>query len=208
MSATRLSAREMAPALLIVGVVAAASLFARSQTAEGAGASGRAAAGAIAGPATAAHEAVGVEMPGGAGDVAALFTGRVDALRAQLAAAPDDRALILQLARLLHDGHRAADAVPLYRKAISLDPEDPQPYYDLASVHGDLEEWDAAADDLMERLDQNPHDVVALYDLGAVRANQGRTEEARRLLAEARETTSDGATLARISQALSRLKAP
>lgn len=199
------SLRVVAPAILVVGVMAATMLFLRNQPAvsvdAGVGGGARQEA-----PADAAHAAAGVETGGAAGDVAARFQQQVEALEAQLAAAPSDRGLVVRLAQLLHDGHRVADALPLYRRAMELDPSDPQPFYDLASVHAGLGDWDAAAAVLEERLDQDPGDAVALYDLGAVRGNQGRPAEAARLLEEARVATSDGALRARISEALARLK--
>ena len=199
--------RVVAPAILVVGVLAAVLLFFRSQPARTTrptpGSAERTSA-----PADAAHAAAGVRTGGETGDVAARFQQQVEALEAQLAASPSDRALVLRLAQFLHDGHRVADAVPLYRRAMELDPEDPQPYYDLASAYAGLGEWESAAEVLDQRLDQDPTDEVALYDLGAVRANQGRTADARRLLEEAREATTDGALRARISEALARLKGP
>lgn len=198
------SVRVFAPLVLVVGVVAATFLFLRSQPArrDGAGSGAE----TPTAPADAAHAAAGVQTGNGAGDVAARFQEQVRALEAQLAANPGDRGMVLRLAQLLHDGHRVGDALPLYRRAMELDPSDPQPYYDLASAHAGLGDWDAAASVLEERLDLNRQDAVALYDLGAVRANQGRPAEAVRLLEEAREATSDGALRARISEALARLK--
>lgn len=197
--------RVVAPAILVLGVMAATILFLRNQPAAssdaGVGNGPRQEA-----PADAAHAAAGVETGGAAGDVAARFQQQVEVLEEQLAAAPSDRGLVLRLAQLLHDGHRVADALPLYRRAMELDRSDPQPYYDLASAQAGLGDWDAAAAVLEERLDQDPGDAVALYDLGAVRANQGRPVEAARLLEEAREATTDGALRARISEALARLK--
>ncbi len=87
-----------------------------------------------------------------------------------------------------------------------MDSLDPQGYYDLASAHAGLHEWSLAADVLRDRLDQDSSDAVALYDLGAVRANQKRFAEARVLFERARTATSDGEMLSRISQALARLR--
>ena len=183
----------MAPVVLVLGVIAATLLFLRAQPS------------ATVRPRSAA---AGVQTGVDVSDVAARFQQQVDSLEAQLAVTPSDRLLVLRLAQLLHDGHRVPDALPLYRRAMDLDPSDPQPYYDLAAAHASLGDWDAAAAVLDERLDQDSGDAVALYDLGAVRANQGRPEEAKRLLEEARDATSDGALRARISEALARLKGP
>lgn len=199
------SVRVLAPALLVLGVVAATLLFLRAQPSPTAGPV-PAPGGQSGAPADAAHAAAGVQMGGGAGDVAARFQQQVDALQEQLAASPSDRLLVLRLAQLLHDGHRVPDALPLYRRAMELDPSDPQPYYDLAAAHAGLGDWDAAAAVLEERLARKAGDAVALYDLGMVRANQGRPDEAQLRLQQARDATSDGALRARISEALARLK--
>jgi len=194
-------ARVAAPALLLAGVGVSVLLFALGQrTQDAPAAMGQPAEDAAA----AAHAAAGIVLPQGGATQA--FEDRVHALRAQVSAQPDRREGVVELARLLHDGHRTADAVPYYRKAIELDPGEAQAYYDLASAHAELGEWDQAADVLQDRLDQDPGDAVAHYDLAAVRANEGRTQEAARLFEEARATTTDGALLARISDALARLK--
>jgi len=191
------SVRVVAPAILVVGVLGATFFFLRGQPAGG---------GSAVVPADADLPSARARVGAATGDVAQRFKAQVEALQAQLEATPSDRDLVLRLAQLLHDGHQIPEALPLYRRAMAMEPTDPQPFYDLASAYGTLGEWDAAAGVLQERLSQDPGDAVALYDLGAVRANQGRTEEATRLLVQARNATSDGATLSRISQALARLK--
>lgn len=212
----RLDARVIAPIALLVGVLGAVALFAVRRGAVGtpvpaaprATAPGRSGTGATptdAEAAAKAHAAVGI-VSGSAEAATAAYEQRLHALRVGVDADPEAREGVLELARLLHDGHRTDDAVAWYRRAIELDPADAQPYYDLASAHGELGQWDLAAGVLLDRLDRDPGDAVARYDLAAVRANQGRAEEAVRLFEEARETATDGALLARISDALARLK--
>lgn len=140
------------------------------------------------------------------GNVNAVFEARVRALEERVEARPDDPAPVLELARLLHDGHRTEQAVVRYRQVVAMTPDDAAPYYDLASALAEARDWAGAADVLQDRLDRAPGDAVALYDLGVVRAQQGQAAEARRLLEGARVATSDGTLLARISQALGRLK--
>ncbi len=200
----------LAPVLLLLGGMAVAVVMfahgrsgpARTVPPEAAGMAAGAPGDSAA--AAAAHAAAGVTA--GGGDASKVFAERRHELGARLAEDPERRDLVLQMARLLHDGHRPREAVPFYRKAIELDGTDAQAYYDLASVHAELGEWDLAADALQSRLDRDGGDAVALYDLGAVRANQGRSDEARALFERARAATSDGALLARIAQALARLK--
>lgn len=200
------SARTLAPALLVVGMGLAGLAFARSRTPGPSSApeSMAAGSGSLDSAAAAAHAAAGI-VPDGS-SAAQVFEKRLSALEGRLGTEPDRRDLVLEMARLLHDGHRGREAVAYYRKAIEMDPGDPHAYYDLAALHGELGAWDEAADVLQDRLNRNLGDAVALYDLGAVRANQGRVKEARALLERAREATTDGELGARISQALARLK--
>lgn len=206
MAGTRLSLRQVAPALLVLGVVAVSGLFYRTRVAvapRGSGGPGSAVSqpGAVTSP----HPATASPSTASA-SVAPLFQARVEELEARVAAEPENGTALLELARLLHDGHRAADAVPYYRRARALRRDDAQVIFDLASAHAEMGDWEAAASALLERLDDDPGDAVALYNLGAVRANQGRNEEADRLLVQAQGATSDGALLARISKALARLR--
>lgn len=205
MAENRFSARVVAPALLIAGVLGASGLFYRSRLPGEPGGTATHPA-APSSPSMAPAPSGARPGPAGGGDVAALFRERVAALEARLGDAPDDRDALLELARLLHDGHRVPDAIPYYRRARALNRKDAQVTYDLASAHAEVGEWEQAAAVLLDRLDDDPGDAVALYNLGAVRANQGRTADAVNRLTQAQGATSDGALLARISQALARLK--
>lgn len=207
--------RDLAPApvrygavvLLVVGFATASVLFVRG----GAGSIGEVAAiapdrAAPAGGTDAAGAAHAQAQLASTATVARAFEDRMHTLTARLA---DDEArpdLHLELARLLHDGHRIPEAVTHYKRVIELDPGRASAYYDLAQAHADMGEWALAADILQDRLDQDPGDAVARYNLGAVRANQGHTDEAIRLFDGALATTTDGAMRARISEALARLR--
>lgn len=151
-----------------------------------------------------AHEAAGIDVSG-VGPVAPGFQARIDSLRARVDAAPDDADRIVELARLLHDGHRPDEAVSLYRRALELVPDRAEVTYDLAAALAAQGDWDGATDVLRRRLDDAPDDAVALYDLGAVRANAGDPDGARRWFAQAVSAASDGALRARAQEALDRL---
>jgi len=192
--------------VLIAGIGVAAGMFAssvrRSPHPTGTSVAGRMSTDAAA--AAAAHAAAGI-APHARG-AAEVLAQRREELEAQLAEEPERRELLIRMARLLQDGHRARESIPFYRRALELDDTDAQTYYDLAAVHGELGEWDRAADVLLSRLDQDGGDAIALYDLAAVRGNQSRYEDARALFEQARSATTDGELLARIAQALARLK--
>jgi tetratricopeptide (TPR) repeat protein len=152
------------------------------------------------------HAAAGVVASNGP-EVTAAFEQRVAALETRLRDSPDDLAALLELARLLHDGHRVQKAVALYRRAIELEPTAGQPYYDLASAHADLGDWAAARTILQERLTGSPGDAVAMYDLGAVEANAGDPDSAILWWQRSRETTTDTDLKTRADAAISQLRA-
>jgi tetratricopeptide (TPR) repeat protein len=151
-----------------------------------------------------AHEAAGVRT-GDVGPVAPGFDARLAESRARLADSPDDPDRLLDLARLLHDGHRPDEAVALYRRALDMDPGRAEVQYDLAAVLAELRRWPEATEVLEARLAQAPDDVVALYDLGAIRANAGDPEGARGWFERARSAATDTTLRRRAEQALERL---
>jgi Flp pilus assembly protein TadD len=152
-----------------------------------------------------AHAAAGVTT---GPEVSAAFSGRVVELEQKVQAAPDDRAAVLELARLLHDGHRTREALPHYRRAIALDPTDPVPHYDLAAAHGELGEWAEARGVLLARVEAVPTDATALYDLGVVEISLDDQEAAVAWWRQARGAAgSDAALRTRIDEALARVGA-
>lgn len=152
----------------------------------------------------AAHAAAGVETA----TLAAVQSGfyqRVESLRSKVAENPNDPALALELAHFLHDGHQAAEAATYYEAAIDLDPDDGQPYYDLALAYTDQGAWEAAAGVLQRRLDIAPDDPVAQYDLGAVFANLGDREGARAMWTAVLASGADADLRQRTERAMAQL---
>lgn len=156
--------------------------------------------------AQAAHEAAGVDLGADRRDVNAVLSARVATLEARVAEAPEDPDLLAELARLLHDGHREEHAIVWYLRAMTADPSETSLIFDLAAVHVALGDWESAASVLEARLASVPEDAIALYDLGAVRANQGRTADAIRHFEAAGEATTDPDLAARVASALTRLR--
>jgi Flp pilus assembly protein TadD len=151
-----------------------------------------------------AHRAAGVPIRADPA-VAGAFQQRVHVLERRLAASPGDRASMLELARLLHDGHRPDEAVPHYRGALELDPTDAQTAHDLADALAQGGDWEGAEAVLRERIEREPGDAQALYNLGAVRANRGDTAGARSWWARALESAGDSLR-ATVEASLARLE--
>jgi tetratricopeptide (TPR) repeat protein len=106
------------------------------------------------------------------------FRRRVADLRDRIAAAPADTAALRELAGLLFDAHAMEEAADLYARYLALEPAARQARLDLATAQAALRRWEDAERTMLEMLDVFPDDPAATWNLGAILANQGRTEEA------------------------------
>jgi cytochrome c-type biogenesis protein CcmH/NrfG len=203
------------PAALTVGIALAFVLVVRASPTERAGPADE----DLARRAASAPGAVGVGTGGTGGRMAApgttptstgspleAFEARVHTLTRAIDEAPRDRELRLELARLLHDGHRPEEAVVHYRAAIELDPDEARAYYDLAAAFAELSAWDDAEAVLRRRRERAPDDAVAMYDLGAIRANRGDVAGALGWWERAEATASDPDLRRRIREAMATLR--
>jgi tetratricopeptide (TPR) repeat protein len=108
------------------------------------------------------------------------FHARLMTLRGRLAKAPDDAAALLEAARLEQDAHQLEQAAEHYERYLALDPDEHQAWLDLANVYAGLARWDDARDASERMLERFPDDPSARYNLGAIAANQGDADAARR----------------------------
>jgi tetratricopeptide (TPR) repeat protein len=112
-------------------------------------------------------------------NLAPSYHVEVEALTRRLEEAPQDTTMLLRMARLKHDGHRTQEAITYYRRYLDLHPEGRQAWLDLTQCYGELQQWDDAETATEDMLRYFPDDSGALYNLGAIYANTGRTSEAR-----------------------------
>ena len=108
------------------------------------------------------------------------FHARLMTLRARLATPPDDAAALLEAARLEQDAHQLEQAAEHYERYLALDPGEHQVWLDLANVYAGLARWDDARRVSERMLEHFPDDPSALYNLGAIAANQSDADTARR----------------------------
>lgn len=148
-----------------------------------------------------AHEAAGIQI----GAVAPAFQQRLHDAQAKLAQDSTNVQYVRDLAHLYDDGHRPAEAISLYRRAIALAPDEATTHFDLASAFVKLQDFPAATSVLEAWLDRHPADPQALFNLGAVRANAGDVPGAQSWFQRAIDASSDPALIERAQAAVERL---
>jgi Flp pilus assembly protein TadD len=139
------------------------------------------------------------------GPVSGEFRHRMAILEDRLAKDPADPEALQQSALLLQDAHQPAEAADRYRRLLAVDPGNRQAWLDLANVSveaGDTAGALAATEGLLEAF---PDDPEGLWNLGAIQANRGRTEEARAAWRRAADQTADPTIAGRATEALERI---
>lgn len=108
-----------------------------------------------------------------AGNVTDEFRAERHRLEALVEENRADTVSLLALARLLHDAHMDADAIPYYQAYANNHPNNRQVWLDLANVQASTGDWSGALASTEAVLMLYPDDPFALYNLGAIRANTG-----------------------------------
>lgn len=134
------------------------------------------------------------------------FHARLMTLRDRLATAPDDTTTLLEAARLEQDAHQLDAAAEHYERLLAIAPRTHQVWLDLANVYAGLGRWDDARRASERMLERYPGDPSALYNLGAIAANQGDRAEAERHWTAVRDG-DDGELAAQAEASLSQLGA-
>ncbi len=137
-------------------------------------------AGSDAGAGAAPGNAVGGGSPpmSAAGAPPAPIQRLLTDLRGRIARNPHDLAALVGLASLYFDAGKFAQALPYYKSALALDPNNPDVRTDYATaLHGANEDLEALAQ-LQIVLDANPNFAPALFNEGIVASSIGRRTQA------------------------------
>lgn len=106
------------------------------------------------------------------GDPQAMFDA-IDELKAMAKDSPGEISPRIFLTRLYLATQQPAQAVPLLREAVALDPFNPRLHYELGSVYGALERWGEARAALNKSLEIEPTQPNALANLAGISIQTG-----------------------------------
>jgi tetratricopeptide (TPR) repeat protein len=158
-------------------------------------------------PGTALAEAVDVHsaITPDRGNVSHEFRAEVAALEEGLNNATNDTVALARLGSLLHMAHQPAKAIPYLERYTAINQTNREVWLQLATAYGALENWGKALEATMAILASWPDDSEAMYNVGAIYANQGDYEEARRWWERVRDQTTDSALAGTATASLRRL---
>lgn len=139
------------------------------------------------------------------GNVGHAYRSEVAALEARLEAAPGDTVALARLGSLLQMAHQPTEAISYLERYTAIDPTSREVGLQLAMAYGALGKWGEALEASMVILASWPNDPEVMYNIGAIHANQGNYDEARRWWERVRDQKIDFALAETVTASLRRL---
>lgn len=133
------------------------------------------------------------------------FRAEVAALEERLNNAPSDTVALVRLGSLWHMAHQPAKAIPYLERYTAINQANREVWLQLVTAYGALNDWSKALEATMTILASWPADPEAMYNVGAIHANQGEYEEARRWWERVRDQGTDSALVQAATTSLRRL---
>jgi tetratricopeptide (TPR) repeat protein len=92
---------------------------------------------------------------------------------------PADTLALREYADYLSASHKMEEAIPYYEKILEISPKRADVHFSLAVIYFNMRDFKKCEDENNEVLTFDPENQMALYNLGAVAATQGKTARAK-----------------------------
>lgn len=139
-------------------------------------------------------------------NVSETHRNQVQELKMYLQEHPEDTTHLLRLARLYHDGHNPGSAAIYYERFLKIHPKQRQVWLDLANCFAESSQWPKALEATESMLQYYPSDGEGRYNLGAIYANMGNSEQAVTVWNQLNSETSDPKIRQLAVQSIERIK--
>lgn len=133
------------------------------------------------------------------------FIHLVEKLKEKVNKNPDDTSQVLDLARLLADAHQLKDALPLFQRYLRKAPGNIEVLLELSICYFNLGDMESARSTTQKILSIDAKNTMAMYNLGAIYANQGKKEEAKSVWNDLAKRFPNSDDAARAKESLARL---
>ncbi len=128
-------------------------------------------------PKDAVHEGL-TENPSGA-NVSKEFKAKMEALKKEVDANPNDTLKMREYADLLTASHQPNKALPYYQKILNKDPKRKDILFSLTFIYYTDKNYDKAEEITNKILTYDKNDLEAVYNLGAIAAARGNKAKAK-----------------------------
>jgi len=91
---------------------------------------------------------------------------------------PSDTIALRQYADYLTASHKMDEAIPYYHKILEINPKRADIHFSLAIIYFNKQNFEQCKNENTEVLKFDPENQMALYNLGAIAATQGKKQEA------------------------------
>ena len=127
----------------------------------------------------------GLGNPGGSnpskGNVSQEFYQKMDMLKKDVEANPNDTAKIKQYADFIAAAHKPEQAIPYYEKILKVDPERNDILFSLSMIYFSKQDYKKAEEYTNRVLDNDKNNTQAMYNLGAIAASKGDKARAKEI---------------------------
>jgi Tfp pilus assembly protein PilF len=127
----------------------------------------------------------GLGNPGGSnpskGNVSQEFYQKMDMLKKDVEANPNDTAKIKQYADFISAAHKPEQAIPYYEKILKVDPGRNDILFSLSMIYFTKQDYNKAEEYTNRILKNDKNNTQAMYNLGAIAASKGDKARAKEI---------------------------
>jgi protein O-GlcNAc transferase len=127
------------------------------------------------------------------------------ALEEELKQKPDHPPILMRLAELARDGGQPKQAAELLKRAVAADSKNVDARLELSRTLYEIDDVDGAFTETKRILTDNPNQVDALYNIGAIYANLGKADLARQYWTQAVATDPNSDSGRKSADALTKI---
>lgn len=106
---------------------------------------------------------------------------KMDMLKKEVEANPDDTSKMRVYAEFMAAAHRQDEAIVYYQKILNVDPKRNDILFNLSIIYYTGQDYDKAEEYTRQILKNDKNNTQAMYNLGAIAASKGQKERARNI---------------------------
>jgi len=115
------------------------------------------------------------------GNVSSEVYKKMDMLKKEVEANPNDTSKMREYAEFMAAAHRQDEAIVYYQKILNIDPKRDDILFNLSIIYYTRQDYDNAEKYTSQILKNDKNNTQAMYNLGAIAASKGQKDRARNI---------------------------